>query len=203
MKRLVALFAVVLAAAVVTPFASADLIGGIQSSLDDLVAWDPGFAPFADPPPDGHEYVVGSQTDSFGTEYQHIRLSAHSLPGGIDPKGQVEVTYHTSTRDIVFMADVDCLNVGPGTGSITNPGQTEADVDAVIRDPSDADGNTHVTLIIIDNGNPGPLMGHSPDLVFWALTNFAPPRNCANYGGSVVPLDSTGNYVAHDVVEQP
>jgi hypothetical protein len=30
----------------------------LQSALDDLVAWDAGFAPFADPPPDGHEYVV-------------------------------------------------------------------------------------------------------------------------------------------------
>ena len=66
--------------------AGADLTGDLQGSLDDLVAWDPGFAPFAaDPPPDGHEFVVGSQTDSFGTEYQHIRVSAHSLPGGVDP----------------------------------------------------------------------------------------------------------------------
>jgi hypothetical protein len=199
MKRLVALFVVVLAGTISTPLASADLVGGLQGSLDDLVAWDPGFAPFADPPPDGHEYVVGSQVDSFGTEYQHIRLSAHSLPGGVDPKGQVEVTYHTSTRDIDIMGDVDCLNVGPGTGVATNPGQTEADVDAVLRQPYM--GSTHVTLIIIDNGNPGPTLGHSPDLVFWALTDFAPPHNCANYGGSVIPLDSTGNFVAHDVVE--
>src|ERR1043165_492624 len=89
MERFVALLAVVIGSAIVTPIASPDLLGDLQSSLDDLVAWDPGFAPFADPPPDGHEFVVGSQTDTFGTEYQHIRLSAHSLPGGVDPKGQV------------------------------------------------------------------------------------------------------------------
>jgi hypothetical protein len=201
MNRFFAALAAVLAVAAVTvPVATADLTGDLlQSALNDLVAWDPGFAPFADPPPDGHEYVVGSQTDTFGTEYQHIRVSAHSLPGGVDPKGMVQVTYHTSTRDIDFMADVDCLNVGPGTGQLQHPGQTEADVDAVLRTPYM--GNTHVTLIIIDNGDPGPLMGHSPDLVFWALTDFAPPRNCANYGGSVFPLESTGNYVARDVVE--
>jgi hypothetical protein len=201
MNRFFAALAAVLAvAAIAVPVATADLSGDLlQSSLNDLVTWDPGFAPFADPPPDGHEFVVGSQTDTFGTEYQHIRVSAHSLPGGVDPKGQVQVTYHTSTRDIDFMADVDCLNVGPGTGQLQNPGQTEADVDAILRTPYM--GSTHVTLIIIDNGNPGPMMGHSPDLVFWALTNFPPPHNCANYGGSVFPLDSTGNYIAHDVVE--
>jgi hypothetical protein len=201
MKRFaVTVVAAAAAALCLVATAGADLTGDLQGSLDDLVAWDPGFAPFAaDPPPDGHEFVVGSQTDTFGTEYQHIRVSAHSLPGGVDPKGQVEVTYHTSTRDIDLMADVDCLNVGPGTGVAQNPGQTEADVDAVLREPYM--GNTHVTLIIIDNGDPGPTMGHSPDLVFWALTNFPPPHNCANYGGSVLPLDSTGNYVAHDVVE--
>jgi hypothetical protein len=203
MKKL-ALAAVAVAAAVlcVVSTASADLVSDLQGSLDALVAWDPGFAPFAaDPPPDGHEFVVGSQKteNPFAGEYQLIRVSAHSLPGGVDPKGQVEVTYHTSTRDIDLMADVDCLNVGPGTGVAQNPGQTEADVDAVLREPYM--GNTHVTLIIIDNGDPGPTMGHSPDLVFWALTNFPPPHNCANYGGSVLPLDSTGNYVAHDVVE--
>jgi len=201
MKRLVALFAVVLAAAVVTPIASADLVGDLQGSLDDLVAWDPGFAPFSDPPPDGHEFVVGSQTDSFGTEYQHIRVSAHGLPGGVDPKGMVQVTYHTSTRVIDFMADVDCLNVGPGIGRPFPPNQNEADVDAVIRDPSAAEGNTHVRLSFIDNGNPGPTMGHSPDLVFWKLTTSQPPSNCFDSGGSVFPLDSTGNYVIHDVVE--
>ena len=201
MNRFFAALAAVLAvAAIAVPVATADLTDDLlQSSLNDLVAWDPGFAPFADPPPDGHEYVVGSQTDTFGTEYQHIRVSAHGLPGGVDPKGMVRVTYHTSTTDIDFMADVDCLNVGPGVGRPFPPDQNEADVDAVLRTPYM--GNTHVRLSFIDNGNPGPTMGHSPDLVFWKLTSSPPPSNCFDGGGSVFPLDSTGNYVIHDVVE--
>ena len=201
MKKL-ALAAVAVAAAVlcVVSTASADLVSDLQGSLDALVAWDPGFAPFAaDPPPDGHEFVVGSQKteNPFAGEYQLIRVSAHSLPGGVDPKGQVEVTYHTPTRDIDFMADVDCVHVGPGTGG---PPQQEADVDAVLRQPYM--GNTHVSLSFIDNGDPGPTMGQSPDLVFWSLGT-STPYNCFQSGGSVYPIERTGNYVIHDVVEQP
>lgn len=207
MKRLVALFAVVLAAAVVTPFASADLVGDLQSSLDDLVAWDPGFAPFADPPPDGHEYVVGSHKESLPNgEFQHVRVSAHSLPGGVNPKGQVEVTFDSPLFTFYFggpsqahlIGDVDCLNVGPGIGQAEHPGQTEADVDAILRTPYGT--NTHIQLITIDNGNPGPTMGMSPDLVFIGFTNSPPPGNCSNFGVSLIG-NAQGNIVAHDVVE--
>jgi len=56
-------------------------------------------------------------------------------------------------------------------------------------------------LIFIDNGNPGPLMGESPDLAFWQPVNFSPPRNCSD-GGATLLGDQSGNIVAHDVVEQ-
>src|SRR2546429_7188471 len=68
MNRFFAALAAVLAVVIITvPVATADLTGDLlQSALNDLVAWDPGFAPFADPPPDGHEYVVGSHKVTLG-----------------------------------------------------------------------------------------------------------------------------------------
>src|SRR5437763_6461787 len=115
MHRFVTLFAAAAAAAAfAVPTVNADLTNTLlQSALNDLVAWDPGFAPFADPPPDGHEYVVGSHKVTLGDQFQHIRVSAHSLPGGVDPKGQVEITFTTATGTVDLMGDVDCLNVGP------------------------------------------------------------------------------------------
>lgn len=200
MRRFFAAIAAAAAvAAVAIPIAAADLTGNLlQSALNDLAAWDPGFAPFADPPPDGHEYVVGSHKVTLGDQFQHIRVSAHSLPGGVDPKGQVEITFTTGTGTVDLKGDVDCLNVGPGTGQLQHPGQTEADVDAVLRQPYQ--GNTHVRLIFIDNGNPGPLMGESPDLAFWQPVNFNPPHNCSD-GGATLLGDQSGNIIAHDVVE--
>jgi hypothetical protein len=130
-----------------------------------------------------------------GNQFQHIRVSAHSLPGGVNPKGSVEITFTTTTGTVSLKGDVDCLNVGPGIGP---PGQTEADVDAILRQPYQ--GNTHVRLIFIDNGNPGPTMGESPDLAFWQAVNFSPPRNCSD-GGATLLGDQSGNIVAHDVVE--
>jgi hypothetical protein len=195
MKRVLTVLVISIAAALAVPIASADLVGSLQSSLDDLVAWDPGFAPYADPPPSGHEFVVGSQKVTLGTQYQHIRVSAHSLPGGVDPKGQVEVSVNVGTVTTDVIGDVDCLNVGPGIGP---PGQTEADVDAVLRQPYM--GHTHVALIIIDNGDPGPTMGQSPDLAFWSFNDFPPPPNCSN-GGTTLLGDRQGNFIAHDVVE--
>src|SRR5919198_2895086 len=127
MARLFALLAAVACAAVVAPMARGDLIDDLlQSALNDLVAWDPGFAPFADPPPAGHEYVVGSHKVTLGDQFQHIRVSAHSLPGGVEPKGAVEITFTTTTGTVDLKGDVDCLNVGPGIGQAEHPGQTEA-----------------------------------------------------------------------------
>jgi hypothetical protein len=196
MSRFLGVVAVAIAVcAIAVPTASAALPGDLlQGALDDLVAWDPGFAPFADPPPDGHEYVVGSHKVTLGTQFQHIRVSAHSLPGGVEPKGSVEITFTTTTGTVDLKGDVDCLNVGPGIGP---PGQTEADVDAILRQPYQ--GNHHVRLIFIDNGNPGPTMGESPDLAFWQPVDFNPPHNCSDGGGTLLG-DQSGNIVAHDVV---
>ena len=201
MCRFIAVLATVIAtAAIVIPTGGATLTDDlIRSAIDDLVAWDPGFAPFAaDAAPAGHEYVVGSQKVTVANgDFQHVRVSAHSLPGGVDPKGQVEVSFNSlafgGAADL--FGDVDCLNVGPGIGP---PGQTEADVDAVLRQPYM--GHTHVQLIIIDNGNPGPTMGMSPDLAFIGFTSSPPPSNCSNFGIRLFG-DQSGNLVAHDVVE--
>jgi hypothetical protein len=200
MSRFFGVLAVAIAlCAIALPTAGAALTDGLlQGALDDLVTWDSGFAPFADPPPNGHEYVVGSHKVTLGTQFQHIRVSAHSLPGGVSPKGSVEITFTTTTGTVDLKGDVDCLNVGPGIGQAEHPGQTEADVDAILRQPYQ--GNTHVRLIFIDNGNPGPAMGESPDLAFWQAVNFSPPHNCSD-GGSTLLGDQSGNIVAHDVVE--
>src|SRR5436853_7456781 len=115
MSKHFALLAIVILSGLAVPIASADLLpgGSLQSAVDDLVAWDPDFPAIAgDPPPSGHEFVVGSQKVTLGTQVQHIRVSAHSLPGGVDPKGQVQVSFQTSAGQVDVQGDVDCLNVG-------------------------------------------------------------------------------------------
>ena len=166
----------------------------LNSSLGSFINERPVSAPLVnDPPSGGHEFVVGSQRVTLGDQSQFIQVSAHSLPGGVDPKGQVHLSVNCCFTTADVMGDVDCLNVGPSVGP---PGETEADVDAILRQPYM--GYTHVTLIIIDRGP--PQMGESMDQAFWAFTNFNPPSNCSNYGTELLGR-MTGNFVAHDVVE--
>src|SRR5437763_16032956 len=103
----------------------------VNSSLGSFINERPVSAPLVnDPPSGGHEFVVGSQKVTLGDQSQFVRVSAHSLPGGASPSGQVEVALNCCAQTADVMGAVDCLNVGPGLGG---PPQTEADVDAILR----------------------------------------------------------------------
>src|SRR3954452_8974337 len=112
MSRLLSLFAVIAVAAVAAPGAtSAD--DPLQSSLDALAAWDPGFAALAaDPPSAGNQMVVGSLKFRLEAEqaFEHIRISAHSGPAGEDPKGQVHITSTVPGLETDEIGDVVCVD---------------------------------------------------------------------------------------------
>jgi hypothetical protein len=194
MARLFALLAAVACAAVVTPVARGDLIDDlIQAALNDLVAWDPGFAPFADPPPSGHDFVAGSQKVTVPTngDFQHIRISAHSDSQGNNPQGQVQVTYRSASLpggsgDV--RGNVICLNMF-GPGFLVPP---TAFVWA--RLTRAYLGYTYVQLQIQDVGNPGPFMGQSPDQVRWLLSSIGPGPDCGSNGTTMVG-DARGNFI--------
>jgi hypothetical protein len=209
MRKLVAVLAAALISTVATPMASADAPGGtldtsavdlspttagdltdsfVSSALSDVSAWDPEFAALApDPQPGGHDLLAGSQKVTDASGFQHVRVSAHSGPLGQDPTGEIRVTFDSTllpgtTADV--RGDVDCLSV---TGNV-------ARVAALLRQPFM--GNTHVTLIVFDNGNPGVAMGQSPDFGFIDFTS-TPSPICAFFGLTLLG-DMTGNYVVRD-----
>jgi hypothetical protein len=164
-----------------------------QTVFDQIVAWDPAFAGFAPtvPPASGDDFVAGSQqrTDSLG-DYQHIRVSAHSGPNGEEPTGSVEVTLSFTTGvNVDVKADVTCLFVGSNF----------AQVAALLREPAPPpfEGATHVILILIDNGEPGELMGQSPDIAAWNFISNPPPKFCATFAFSIGG-EASGNIVVHD-----
>jgi len=191
--RLVVLVAAIACAAVVVPGARGDVIDSLlQSALSDLVAWDPGFAPFADPPPSGHDFVAGSQrvTGPNG-DFQHIRLSAHSDSQGNNPQGQVQVTYRAASLpggagDV--RGNVICLNMF-GPGFLIPP---TAFVWARLSQAYL--GYTYAQLQIHDVGDPGPFMGQSPDEVRWLLSSIGPGPDCGSNGTTMVG-DARGNFV--------
>jgi hypothetical protein len=159
----------------------------IQSAMEDLVAWDPEFgaiAPTASPAAD-QLFVAGSLkvTQASGS-FQHTRVSAQSGPEGVDPRGSVRVTFFQTF--ILGTADlkgaVTCL---VGAGNI-------AALAARLTEPFN--GNTHVTLIVNDFGNPGPTMGQSPDSALIGFTSAPPPTTCVTEG-SFFPGDMRGNLV--------
>ena len=197
MNRLIALLVVIAVAVVAVPIAtSAD--DPLQSSLDDLAAWDPAFGALAATPPAGHQMAVGSlryRLDEFDQGYEHFRISAHSGPAGEDPKGQVHITSTVAFAEIDAKANVICLDV------VTAPppfiGRT-AFVWARFEEPHL--GNQFVNLIIRDRGNPGDfgeVMGNSPDDVLRLYTNLAPPPNCAFFGSGFV-AEKSGNMIVRD-----
>lgn len=200
MNRLFASLVIVAAAIGAAPAARADLTDDLlQASLNDLVAWDPGFAPFAsDPPPSsGHDFVVGSQkvTVPASDNFQHIRISAHSGPTGQDPKGMVQVSY----RSLMFpggsadvYGDVICLNVISPPLFLPPP---TAFVWARLRQPIGT--WTYVQLRIHDVGNPGPFMGQSPDKVYFYLSQTGPDPTCGA-SGTTLAGSASGNYIVKD-----
>jgi hypothetical protein len=189
-KLLVGLAAAATAFVIAAPTGAniTDLV--LKAAMDDLVAWDAEFAeiaPTASPAAD-HQFVAGSQKVTQATgNFQHVRVSAHSGPAGVDPKGSVRVTFDSpafpgTTGDV--KGDVVCLDVNVN----------QARVAALLRQPHQ--GFTHVTLIIFDNGNPGPTMGQSPDVAFIGFTS-SPPATCANFGTTLIG-DASGNLVVKD-----
>ena len=194
--RLVVLVAAIACAAVVVPGARGYVIDSLlQSALSDLVAWDPGFAPFADPPPSGHDFVAGSQkVTAPNGDFQHIRLSAHSDSQGNNPQGQVQVTYRAASfpggaGDV--RGNVICLNMF-GPGFLIPP---TAFVWARLREPHM--GLPFVQLQIRDNGNPGEFMGSSPDDAFRGYSSVPPPANC-EAGGFEFGVEKSGNMIVRD-----
>jgi len=73
---------------------------------------------------------------------------------------------------------------------------TIAGIDALLREPR-PNGDTHVQLLVFDNGNPGPTMGRSPDLVGWSFSA-STPLNCVTATTSVFDDQKSGNVVVHD-----
>lgn len=177
-------------------FAATALGGAMPSAtflqaFNEIVAWDPEMATMAPDQPvtSQHDFAVGSQkvTQPIG-DFQHVRVSAHSGSAGEDPKGSVRVTFQSAffpggAGDL--KGDVVCLNV------MAN----QARVAALLREPHQ--GNTHVTLIIVDNGNPGGVnMGQSPDQAFIGFTS-SPPATCATSGAFLIG-DASGNLTVRD-----
>ena len=163
-----------------------------QQAFDELVAWDPAMAALApaSPPGPGQDFAVGSHkvTDVSG-DFQHVRVSAHSGPSGEDPKGSVRVTFDSflfgGAGDL--KGDVVCLDVsGP-----------QARVAALLREPYM--NNTHVTLVLSDNGNPGPFMGQSPDSAFIDFTSSPLPPTCSIAALSVIG-NASGNILVRDAL---
>ena len=195
MRRLVVAVAIALGL-VAAPTAGATVTDLLyQQVYQQLVAWDSEMATLAPSatPSSGHDFAVGSHkvTQPSGN-FQHVRVSAHSGPGGEDPKGSVRVTFQHAVfpggvGDV--KGDVVCLNV---TGN-------RAQLVAVLREPHQ--GFTHVTLLLGDFGNPGATMGQSPDDALIGFTSSPqPPLFCANEG-TTLGGDASGNIVVRDAVQ--
>jgi hypothetical protein len=168
----------------------------LQAALNNLVAWDPGFAPFADPPPSGHDFVAGSQKVTTATgEFQHIRVSAHSGPQGQDPQGKIQVTYRVAAYpggqgDV--RGNVICMNMF-GPGFLVPP---TAFVWA--RLTQSYMGYTYVQAQFQDVGDPGPYMGQSPDQVRWLLSSIGPGPDCGSNGNQLFG-NAQGNIIIRNV----
>jgi hypothetical protein len=188
-KLLVGLAAAATAVVLAAPTVSANITDlFIQNAMDELVAWDAEFveiAPTASPAAD-HQFVAGSQKVTQGEFFQHVRVSAHSGPGGVDPHGSVRVTFNFA-GGIDVKGDVTCLDVIGNTARVA----------ALLREPGPFRGTTHVQLFIVDNGNPGQFMGQSPDEVAWNFTSTTLPANCAGAATSIIG-DQSGNIVVKD-----
>jgi hypothetical protein len=196
MSRFFTVLAVVAVSVIAVPTVSADTTDvAFHTAVGEQLGWDAEFAQLspASTPGAGHDVAVGSLkvvSEIPGGGFQHVRVSAHSGPAGEDPEGSVHVTFDSpllfggNAGDV--RGDVVCLNV---TGAI-------AVVAAALRQPFM--GNSHVTLVIFDIGNPGPTMGESPDGAFIGFTS-APPPTCATFGTSLVG-DASGNLVVRDAV---
>ena len=191
--RLVVLLAGVVCAAAAAPGARGDFLDQLlQSALNDLVAWDPGFATFADPPPSGHDFVAGSQkvTTASG-EFQHIRVSAHSGPQGQDPQGKIQITYQVAAYpggqgDV--RGNVICINMF-GPGFLVPPTAFGwARLTQAYR------GYTYIQAQFQDVGDPGPFMGQSPDQIRWLLSSLPPGPDCGANGNTLVG-NAQGNIV--------
>jgi len=120
-------------------------------------------------------------------DFQDVNVNAKSGPLGENPKGHAHVSFQSpffpgGSGDL--KGTVTCLRV---TG-------TQARVAALLKQPHQ--GNTHVTLIINDNGD--PMGGVSPDNAFIGFTS-APPANCAG-GGLELAGDKKGNLRVEDAI---
>jgi hypothetical protein len=193
LARLFVSLAALACAAVVAPGARGDGIDSLlQSSLNDLVAWDPEFAAFADPPPSGHDFVAGSQKVTMPNgDFQHIRISAHSDSQGQNAQGQVQISYRSptfpgGTGDV--RGDVICMNMF-GPGYLIPP---TAFVWARLRQAYL--GYTYVQIQIRDVGDPGPFMGQSPDEGLWLLSSLPPGPDCGS-SGMTLTGEARGNFV--------
>lgn len=136
--------------------------------------------------PPGDSAVGSNKVTQPNGDFQHINVSAHSGPAGENPRGNVEIKYRSAFfpgGEAHGKGRVTCLNVISATQAL---------VAAELREP--IEGNTHVTLIISDNG--GPVMGVSPDQVFFGLTS-SPPEECAESGSTLIG-DSSGNVIVRD-----
>jgi len=163
----------------------------VQTVFDQLMTWDVEFAalaPISLPGP-GQDFVAGSLrvTVPATGDFQHVRISAHSGPSGEDPTGSVRATTTFSPFGAFDLrGDVTCVDV---TGN-------NAFVAARLGEPFM--GYTHVTLHLVDNGNPGATMGESPDLAFIGFIS-APPSTCHVSGFSLLG-DQSGNLVVKDAL---
>lgn len=118
-------------------------------------------------------------------DYQHVTLSAHSGPAGEDPKGHVQAKFQSGFfpgGEGHVIGDVMCLSVSGN----------QARIAALLKEPHE--GNTHITLIVFDNGNPSS--DPPPDFVFIGFTS-SPPADCANFGTTLLG-ESSGNVQVHD-----
>jgi hypothetical protein len=195
MSRYFAVLAVVAVSVIAVPTVSAEITDVVfHTAVGEQQGWDAEFARLspASTLGAGHDAAVGSLkvvSEVPRGGFQHVRVSAHSGPAGEDPEGSVHVTFDSpllfggNAGDV--RGDVVCLNV---TGAI-------AVVAAALRQPFM--GNSHVTLIIFDIGNPGP-MGESPDRAAIGFTS-APPPTCATFGTSLVG-DASGNLLVRDAL---
>jgi hypothetical protein len=169
---------------------SADVTGLlIEAAMDDLVAWDPGFAEIAPTaaPASDHQFVAGSHKVTAGELFQHIRVSAHSGPGGVDPHGSVHVTHNFEGTVVDVKGDVECLGVDAAV----------AILNARLRRPGPA-GATHIVLEVLDGGNPGPSMGQSPDVAVFGFTSIAPDRPPCGIPDMELQGETRGNLVVKD-----
>jgi hypothetical protein len=158
------------------------------ATLFALAALSP--AASADP---GGDFAVGSYQVTAPSGFMHVRVSAHSGPVGENPTGSIHVTFASS---LLFggipgdvKGDVDCLFVING----------QANISARLAEPFL--GQTHVTLILSDQGPPGPGHGQAPDqdraFIGFSSTPPIPAFACASTGFMLLGKAS-GNVVVND-----